>query len=117
MSAKIIKPLAVGPEEIVFDEPWQAQVLAMADLLIQSKQLSANEWASALGEQLKLTQNIADDSKNAKENYYQAALLALTQLIESSQIISQRQLHNRIDDWKSAYLSTPHGKPVELKNN
>lgn len=117
MSDKKIKPLAVGAQETVFDEPWQAQVLAMADLLIQSGQLAATDWSSALGAQLKIKQQVAGGFNDAKENYYQAALLALTQLIESHQIISHQQLHSREVDWKNAYLSTPHGRPVELKND
>jgi len=115
MAEKVVKPLAVESAEAVFDEPWQAQVLAMADLLIQSKQISAGDWSSALGEQLKINQTVADGFNDNKENYYRAALSALIQLVESQQIISHQQLHTREDDWKNAYLSTPHGKPVELK--
>ena len=114
MPNKHVTPLPVSPGETVFDEPWQAQVLAMADLLIQSKRITANDWSSALGEQLKTTQTVSDDLNDAKENYYKAALIALTTLMDSKNIVSQQQLHNREDDWKSAYLSTPHGKPVRL---
>ena len=115
MSSKQLDPLPVGPEDVVFDEPWQAQVLAMADLLIQSNQLSATDWSNTLGEQLKITQDVTDGDQDAKENYYQAALNALMQLIDNKTIISHNQLHNREEDWRNAYLSTPHGKPVVLK--
>ena len=111
---KNLKPLAVESDDIVFDEPWQAQVLAMADLLIQSNQISANDWSAALGSQLKSSQNIADGLISDKQNYYKAALAALTQLIDNQNIISEQQLQTREDDWKNAYLSTPHGMPVVL---
>ena len=110
-----LKPLAVGPDETVFDEPWQAQVLAMADLLIQSNQLSAGDWSSVLGKQLESTQDVAAGLNDAKENYYHAALSALMLLVDSNRIITSEQLKCREDDWKKAYLSTPHGKPVVLK--
>ncbi len=111
MSEQSINPMPVEPGNPVFDEPWQAQILAMADLLIQSKQISATDWASAFGEQLAKKQAIED----TLENYYHAALIALTKLMDTHQIISNKQLKLREKDWEKAYLSTPHGLPVSLK--
>src|SRR5438477_10742818 len=49
------EPAAIGPlkrmdNEPVFDEPWQAQVLAMADALSKSGTFTTAEWSRALGE-------------------------------------------------------------------
>lgn len=100
----------------MFDEPWQAQVLAMADLLIQSNQLSAGDWSTALGRQLESVQDIADGLDDDREKYYLAALSALAELIDARQLVASRQIDRREQDWKNAYLSTPHGEPVKLEN-
>ncbi len=58
----------LNPPNPVFDEPWQAQVLAMADTLIQSGQLSAQDWASALGSHLKAAEAVGN--RDTAETYY-----------------------------------------------
>ena len=40
-----LKPLAAVDGEPAFDEAWQAQVLAIADTLVQSGLYSASEWS------------------------------------------------------------------------
>ena len=40
-------PLA--PPARWFEEPWQAQALALADSLVQAGRFSATDWAAALG--------------------------------------------------------------------
>ena len=47
-----LKPLANADGEPGFAEPWQAQALAMADILIQSGLFSASSWSEALGRAL-----------------------------------------------------------------
>ena len=39
--------------EPVFAEQWQAQVLAIAENLIQQQKFSANQWSEALGREIK----------------------------------------------------------------
>ena len=111
LSENPLKPKIVEPGSPVFSEPWQAQVMAMADLLIESGQLPASQWSSILGAHLKVKQFDED----SLENYYLSALAALTELIERHDLISSDQLENREQDWKKAYLATPHGQPVELE--
>ena len=50
----------------VFAEQWQAEALAMADLLIQDGRVDAKVWAQTLGEQLTHWQAEEDSA----ENYY-----------------------------------------------
>ena len=110
LSVKQLTPISVATGQPTFEEPWQAQALAMADLLIQSDRISATDWSEALGEQLTIWQSEQD----TQENYYQAVLAALTELIEDRNLISNNQIVQREEDWKQAYLSTPHGQPVKL---
>lgn len=94
----------------VFAEQWQAETLAMADLLIQNGQVDAKVWAQTLGEQLQHWQ-AEDDSA---ENYYQAVLAALQVVLRDNELLAEPEITQRQGDWEKAYLSTPHGEPVVL---
>ncbi len=103
-------PLA--PPKPVFDEPWQAQVLALADNMVQAGHFTAKDWAEALGAALRDAE--AEGSPDTLDTYYTAALSALEHLTEKSGIISPEDRHQRRTDWEIAYHRTPHGKPVNL---
>ena len=94
----------------VFAEQWQAEALAMADLLIQNGQLDAGIWAQTLGEQLREWQ-AEDDSA---ENYYQAVLAALQVVLREGELLAEPEIAQRQGEWEKAYLATPHGEPVVL---
>lgn len=102
-------PLA--PPQPAFDEPWQAQALALADNLVQAGHFTATAWAEALGQELR-----SAESEGAPDNldtYYGAVLSALETLTESAGISEETRMQRRTD-WEAAYLRTPHGKPVTL---
>lgn len=102
-------PLA--PPQPVFDEPWQAQALALADNLVQAGHFTAAAWAETLGQELR-----SAERKGAPDNldtYYGAVLSALETLTESTGISEETRMQRRTD-WETAYLRTPHGKPVVL---
>jgi hypothetical protein len=46
--------------------------------------------------------------------YYSAFLSALEQILDRSQFALQAEVDRREQDWRHAYLNTPHGKPVAL---
>ncbi len=46
---KPLGPLKRRDDEPVFDEPWQAQALGMADMLVTARVVSADAWATAPG--------------------------------------------------------------------
>lgn len=97
----------------VFNEPWHATVLAIADNMITKGQFSASDWATALGAQLaKAKSNNAPDTA---ETYYQCAVTALEKLVATNIDISQSAMSERKETWARAYLATPHGKPVKLE--
>lgn len=103
-------PLA--PPDATFEEPWQAQVLAIADTMINTGNFTATQWAETLGAALKsAAENGAPDTT---ELYYEAALEALETLIRQETPINGATLAKRKKDWTAAYLATPHGKPVLL---
>ena len=41
------------PPQKVFDEPWQALALALADTMVKAGLFSVTQWAEALGAELK----------------------------------------------------------------
>lgn len=100
--------------EPVFDEPWQASVLAMADTLIARGVIAAREWSEALGAALKDAE--AGGEADNSDTYYRSALKALERVMEERGGISAAAVREKRDAWEAAYLSTPHGQPVRFKD-
>lgn len=103
---------ALAPDAPKFGEAWHAQVLAIADTLVTSGQISATAWAETLG-----AERDADDAagrSDTEETYYATALRALERLLDGGAIVASGDLKARRDTWERAYLATPHGAPVEL---
>jgi nitrile hydratase accessory protein len=96
--------------EPAFGEPWQAETLALADLLVQRGLISPARWAKALGAEIAALKASPDD----RETYYRAALAALERLLMENGAVTRAELDERERQWERAYLRTPHGKPVEL---
>lgn len=103
-------PLAAPAQ--VFDEPWQAQVLALADAMVKAGRFTAVEWAGSLGIALTEAENLG--APDTLETYYVAVIGALERLCEAHVGISRDDRELRRSAWKAAYLRTPHGQPVEL---
>ena len=103
------KPQDAGP---IFAEPWHAQVLAIADTLTRAGLFSAADWAARLGARIKDGQARGDPDN--QETYYGCALAALEALIAERSPQTGSALSERVEQWRRAYLNTPHGRPVEL---
>lgn len=96
----------------MFDEPWQAQVLAIAFGLAEKRVFSSAQWSQALGAELRTA---ADAGKpDNQETYYAAALAALEKLVAAHGGVSGDNLNDRTEAWRRAYQRTPHGQPVKL---
>jgi nitrile hydratase accessory protein len=96
--------------EPVFGEPWHAQTLALADLLVKSGAISPVRWAETLGAEIRAPNADPDD----RETYYRAVLAALERLLAENGDVTATELDEREHQWERAYLRTPHGRPVEL---
>lgn len=95
-----------------FDEPWHAQVLAIADAMVKVGNFSAAQWSDALGaKRLAAEQSEQADSTEA---YYKCALAALETLLSKSVDLKSNDVDSRSDAWARAYRATPHGQPVKL---
>lgn len=108
-----LAPLTRADGEVVFDEAWQAQALGLADCLVNAGVISASQWADALGEAL---QDAArSQAPDDMETYYNAVISALETLLQRSGTVELQEAAARKALWERAYLSTPHGQPVELR--
>ena len=100
------------PEPRRFEEPWQAEALALSAALIQAGRISSSEWADALGSAIKRAQAAGDPDDGS--TYYQHVLNALEALVLAKAVTKRDALAARKEAWRSAYASTPHGQPVLL---
>jgi nitrile hydratase accessory protein len=107
-----LKPLASVDGEAAFDEPWQAEALAIADTLVHNGMFSAGSWSEALGVALRNAE--ASGASDDQQTYYQCVLTALEGLIAQHSEIDPAAMTAKREDWERAYLSTPHGHPVKL---
>jgi len=105
-------PLVRNDNGPVFEEGWQAQVLALAFNLVDRGQFSSTEWSEALGAEL-VRANERGDRDNSS-TYYRAVLAALETLLNTQDSLPNQMVDQRTEAWRAAYLSTPHGQPVAL---
>lgn len=105
-------PLVRSDNEPVFDEGWQAQVLALASNLIDRGQLDSKEWSQALGAELERAKQRGEADNS--DTYYRSVLQALEDLLHTRKSLATSALDERTQAWRDAYLRTPHGHPVEL---
>lgn len=103
-------PLA--PPAPAFEEPWQAQALALADAMVRAGHFSAADWAEALGTALREAE--AAGAPDTLETYFTAVLTALERLAEARAGLSADARAARRAAWEAAYGRTPHGQPVTL---
>ena len=110
--SQALGPLARRDDEPVFDEPWQAQALALAFNLMDRGVFSNTEWSDALGAELKSAEARGD--RDDAQTYYRSVLAALEGLLASDGRVSTSHVGIRTEAWRRAYLNTPHGQPVDL---
>ncbi len=108
-------PLPFQPcdeNEPVFDEPWHAQAFALAVHLSESGVFSWREWTEAITKEI---MNAGDlEQANVENTYYKHWVYALEKIIKQKNIISNKELKIKLEEWRMAYLNTPHGNPVTL---
>ena len=108
----VLPGLPRDDEGPVFNEPWQAQIFAMAVRLHESGQFSWAEWAEHLGAEIKAAQAAGDPDLG--DTYYNHWLRALEHLVAEKGLIDRDELTARRDAWDRAARATPHGEPIVL---
>ena len=84
----------------------------MVELLIAEGKIKAEDWSQTLGAEL--NRPVTGTAGDTDAIYYSTFLSALEQILDRSQFALQAEVDRREQDWRHAYLNTPHGKPVAL---
>ncbi|MGY3036042.1 nitrile hydratase accessory protein [Bradyrhizobium sp. USDA 4354] len=98
----------------VFRAPWEAHAFAMALTLHERGVFTWPEWAAALADEIKRAQAAGDPDTG--ETYYLHWLATLEGLVAQKGVASMETLHRYRDAWDQAADRTPHGKPIELRD-
>jgi nitrile hydratase accessory protein len=103
---------ADGP---AFQEPWQAQAFAMAIALHRRGLFTWPEWAQALAAQIEAAQRAGD--ADLGDTYWRHWLATLEALVAAKGAGSAGELARWRDAWQHAAQRTPHGLPIEVRED
>ena len=95
----------------VFAEPWQASAFALAVHLSERGAFAWSEWSAALGHEI---QAAAQRGPEEAAAYFHRWLDALERLCREKGLVDAAEISRRREEWRQAYLNTPHGEPVAL---
>ena len=96
----------------VFNAPWAAAAFALAVRLSQEGHFTWREWTQTLAGEIAKAQRQGDPDLG--DTYYCHWVNALERLCAEKALADASDVHRRKEEWRQAYLNTPHGKPVEL---
>ena len=96
----------------VFNEPWEAQAFALAVYLSQVGCFTWPEWVATLSQEITAAQERGDPDLG--HTYYQHWLNALERICAEKALIGHEDMSRRQQEWRRAYVNTPHGQPIEL---
>lgn len=99
-------------QEHRFAEPWHAQIFGLTHALVNAGIFTWPEWGTHLGSAL--DQALKAGGPSDGSDYYDVWLVALETLLIDRDHADGDSLNDLRAAWAEAYLSTPHGKPVEL---
>ena len=101
--------------QIVFQNPWHSQLFVITVQLSEKENFSWKEFVEVFGDSLKKQRSISKNLDGSND-YFSCWLNALEEILIKKNISNQDTLMLLKKDWTQAYLSTPHGKPVNIKN-
>lgn len=96
-----------------FREPWEAQAFASTVALSEAGHFTWAEWVDAFSAELAAAAQAGNPDTDASA-YFQHWLTALEKLVADKNLVPGSEMGARKEEWRQAYLNTPHGKPVEL---
>ena len=102
------------PDEPVFAEPWQAHAFALVLSLHERGLFTWREWADALSDEIARAQAAGDPDHG--DTYYRHWLAALERVVAAKGASSAAELERHAGAWQRAAERTPHGQPIELRN-
>jgi len=108
-------PITRDADGLVFAEPWQAQAFALVVTLQDKGVFSAEEWAQALGAEIKEAE--AQGGCRDGSDYYERWCEALEHLLIAKGLASHDGIDALAASWARAAQATPHGEPILLEND
>jgi nitrile hydratase accessory protein len=97
-----------------FDEPWQAQAFAITVELNRHGFFSWTEWVEVFSKEIQA--HPATPEEGHTTGYYRQWLTALETIMAERGISQAPEIEAVQERWRTAYLHTPHGRPIELSN-
>lgn len=107
--------MPLAGDEPVFREPWEAHAFALAVALHERGLFTWPEWAQALATQIASAQAAGDADRG--DTYYHHWLAALESLVATKGASSTAELARFAAAWDHAAERTPHGQPIELRDD
>lgn len=102
-----------APEpERPFDLPWQAALFALTHALARAGAFGWADWAAWFGRAL--ADADAAGAPTDGSTYYDIWLSAFERFLVDRGLADSAAMAGLRDAWRDAYLTTPHGAPVEL---
>lgn len=98
----------------VFEKPWHAHVFSLAVQLSKVGLFTWSEWVGIFSAEIK--SNPASPTETANDAYYRQWLAALERAVAVHGGVASESIDARAQEWRLAYLNTPHGSPVSLVN-
>lgn len=98
----------------VFDHPWQAQAFSLIVHLHQAGHFAWKEWVKVFSDEIKAAPARPGESVN--DAYYRQWAAAMENMVASLGVAGEQEIASRVQEWRHAYLNTPHGQPVVLAN-
>ena len=99
--------------EPVFEQPWHAQVFALTVALNEAGRFGWPDWAARFSETLK--RHGLSRELDGGDDYFHAWLETLETLLAENGSTAPGEVADFRRAWEDAYLSTPHGEPVQLR--
>ena len=96
----------------VFQAPWQAAAFALAVRLSMEGHFTWSEWTTVFSAEIWKAQKEGDPDLG--NTYYHHWVRALERLCGQRRLVGADEIGKRTEEWRQAYLNTPHGKPVDL---
>ena len=97
-----------------FHKPWHAQIFALTVHLNEQGHFDWKDWSKVFSDAL--------SSKGSKDliinddDYYLIWLRTLEKFLGETVKIQSDEITQYFQDWRAAFLNTPHGQPVKLEN-
>lgn len=108
------QPLSPGGDGPAFDSPWQAQAFSLVVHLHRDGLFRWQDWVVIFSTVIKEAPATADESIN--DAYYRQWLMATERLVQTLGLATAAAIAERTEQWRQAYLNTPHGQAVALSN-